>query len=163
MSEIIRYQCPFCEYAGTTKRKFLGRRAVCHECQKDFTITEMEDVPPPIEEDPAPPRLHDSPSATAVTTENIVSCPDCRGGISKTAIACPHCGHQIYHAAMRAHKYIFIFMSILFFLLGIVASVAVAEYVDRWAGLSVFIFIFGVLILRHHLFYLRYERYHRPM
>jgi hypothetical protein len=101
-------------------------------------------------------------AASPVVTENIVPCPDCRAGISKSAFQCPHCGFVVYRATMKAHQYIFIFMTLLFLLLGIVASVGVAEYFNRWMGLCVFIFVFSVLILRHHLFYMRYEQYHRP-
>lgn len=57
----------------------------------------------------------------------LVRCPECNGRVSKTAPACPHCGHQLINkftdpgANARALLAVLLFILLVMMLVGVLA------------------------------------------
>ena len=68
-AEYIRCSCPHCGQHYELGWDFLGKKAFCEQCGKEFTV-----------------------SVPGVSAAGCAHCPDCGGIVSRRASTCPHCG-----------------------------------------------------------------------
>lgn len=86
--------CPHCNAELDAGEELFGCDVVCPGCQRQFMIPmpEPESHPALFESEPVP------PTNPKNNSNNLISCPDCGGKVSKAAAACPHCGRPLQAA-----------------------------------------------------------------